>query len=290
MADFSAGHIGQVEANQLTAHLNERFGDPAVRFYPGVSYRNLMTLGNVDNIDVRCTQPHDIPDQPVAKHQPRGAGADRVLAIQAFAARLLQNHEINQVRRDLGENPANAIWLWGQGKPCAFESFQQRFGVRGAVIAAVDLIRGIAVSLGFDLIEVPGATGYLDTNYCGKGEAALRALEDHDLVVVHIEAPDEAGHNGDAAGKVAALEQIDQWIVGPLLNHLHESHEWRMLIAPDHPTPVSKRIHTDAAPPFCMAGTGIAGRMPLPFSETNAASAELQIERGHELMEFFLRA
>ncbi len=289
MADFAAGHIGQVEASALIDHLNAQFGDATLRFHAGVSYRNLMTLAGAGGLDVRCALPHSIPDEPVAKHAPCGPGAERIVAVERRAAELLRDHEINQVRRDLGENPANAIWLWGQGVPCVFEPFAQRFGLRGAVVAAVDLIRGIAVSLGLDVLDVPGATGYLDTNYRGKGEAAVRALDDHDLVVVHIEAPDEAGHSGNASAKVAALEHIDQWIVAPLLNHLHGLPEWRILIAPDHPTPVAKRVHTSDPPPFCMAGTNVSPGHGIPFSEANAAAAGLCVDPGYELIEYFLR-
>lgn len=290
MHDFTAGHISQKEADQLIADLNTRVGGPRCRFYSGVSYRNLLILGDARYLEVRCTPPHDIPDKPVAEHLPAGADAGRVQSIMDKAAAMLADHDVNRVRRDLGENPATNIWLWGHGRPVSLEAFEKRFGVRGAVIAAVDLIRGIALSSGMKLIDVPGATGYLDTDYAAKGRYAVKALEHFDLIVVHIEAPDEAGHQGDVPGKVRAIEQIDQHIVGPLLTALRAGGDWRILIAPDHPTPAEKRVHTSDPPPFCLAGTGITGVLSKPFTEENAKEADLQINPGHELMEFFLKA
>jgi 2,3-bisphosphoglycerate-independent phosphoglycerate mutase len=169
-------------------------------------------------------------------------------------------------------------------------AFRERFGVEGAAIAAVDLIRGIAMGAGWRLIDVDGATGYLDTNYKGKGEAAVAALDDTDLIVVHVEAPDEAGHNGDAAAKVAALEQIDKHVVGPLLEKLASFDDWRVLVAPDHPTPVGSRVHSAAPPPFCMAGTGVSRDRTESFTEADAAESGHLIDPGHELMEFFLKS
>lgn len=205
------------------------------------------------------------------------------------AESILAAHDVNQVRRELGENPANAIWLWGSGKPPKLPWFRERYGVRGAAIAAVDIIRGIAVCVGWTLIDVPGATGFLDTDYHAKGRAAVEALDAYDLVVVHIEAPDEAGHLGDAAAKVTALERIDGAIVGPVLDRLKAHGRWRILVAPDHPTPVGTRVHSATPPPFCMAGTGVDSRLGLPFSEGNAAESDLYVDPGHNLMEYFLR-
>jgi 2,3-bisphosphoglycerate-independent phosphoglycerate mutase len=204
------------------------------------------------------------------------------------ARSVLADHEVNVVRRDLSENPATDIWLWGQGRAASLPSFESRFGVRGAVIAAVDLIRGIARCAAMDVIDVPGATGYLDTDYAAKGRHACAALRAYDLVAVHIEAPDEAGHLGDAAAKAAAIGFVDEHVVGPLLAALREFGPWRILIAPDHPTPVGRRVHTDAPPPFCMAGAGITPVLDEAFSEQAALRSGVRIERGYELMERFL--
>ncbi len=289
MQDFTAGHIAPLEAERLIDDLNAKLRDLGCRFYAGVSYRNLMTLSDARHIEVQCTPPHDFPGEPVARHLPKGRGADRVRMVMERARELLAGHEINLVRADLGENPATDIWLWGQGRPRTLPGFAQRFGVCGACIAAVDLIRGIAQSVGMTLIDVPGATGYLDTDYGAKGRAAVQALEQFDLVVVHVEAPDEAGHLGDAAAKVNAIERVDAEIVGPLMERLRGFPAWRMLIAPDHPTPVETRVHSAAPPPFCLAGTRIPSVVSRSFGETSAREADLFIENGHELMEFFLR-
>jgi 2,3-bisphosphoglycerate-independent phosphoglycerate mutase len=206
------------------------------------------------------------------------------------AGQVLAGHEVNQVRRDLGESPATAIWLWGQGAMPRLPSFRKRFGIQGAAITAVDLIRGLAISVGWKLIEVEGATGYLDTNYAGKGEAACKALDDVDLVAVHIEAPDEAGHNGDAVAKTKALERIDEHIVGPLLEKLEGFDEWRVLCLPDHPTPVRIKTHTADPVPFAMAGTGIVPDEATEFTEKAGAASDLHIDPGHELMEYFLKS
>ncbi|GMV98340.1 MAG: cofactor-independent phosphoglycerate mutase [Phycisphaerae bacterium] len=290
MEDFSAGHISQPEAQRLISDLQAALGDERIQFHVGVSYRHLLTIRRAGDIKVKCTPPHDIPGEPVDRYLPTGKGGDLIRAIMERARSILEAHEVNQVRRDLNENPATSIWLWGQGPAMRLPSFKDRYGVRGAAITAVDLIRGIALSVGWRLIEVPGATGYIDTNFAGKGQYAAAALDDVDLIAVHIEAPDEAGHNGDARTKVRTLEQIDQHVVGPLLEKLRGFPAWRILIAPDHPTPAGKRTHTADPPPFCMAGTGIIPDRAACFTEEEALETGQRIEPGHELMEYFLKA
>ncbi len=290
MTDFTAGHISQTEADRLIGDLNQALAGKGCRFFSGVSYRNLMVVGSASEMDLQSTPPHDIPDRPVAQHRPRGPGSERIRMVMEEARTVLAEHEVNLVRRDLGENPATDIWLWGQGRTKKLESFALRFGVRAAAIAAVDLIRGIARTVGMDVLEAAGATGYLDTNYAAKGAAATAALSSYELVVVHIEAPDEAGHLGNATAKVKAIERIDEGIVGPLLETLRRWDEWRILISPDHPTPVARRVHTATPPPFCMAGYRVHGVVAEPFSEAAAAANGLQINPGHELMEYFLRS
>ncbi|MFQ5463705.1 MAG: cofactor-independent phosphoglycerate mutase [Phycisphaerae bacterium] len=290
MEDFTAGHISQPEADRLVDDLNESLGDLGCRFHTGVSYRNLM-IGAVDaDASLKCTPPHDIPGLNVADYLPVGRGSDRVREIMRRGEALLCDHEINLVRSDMGENPATHIWLWGQGRPRPLKSLWDRFQVKGATIAAVDLIRGIAVSAGMDLIDVPGATGFLDTDYEAKGHAAVDALDRYELVVVHIEAPDEAGHLGNVDAKIRAIEDIDRCVVGPILQKLKQFDGWRILIAPDHPTPVSTRTHSMKPPPFCMAGTGIQGLLRHAFNELETEKSDLRIDPGHELLEFFLRA
>ncbi len=290
LEDFTAGHISQREADLLIADLNAKLGGRSLRFHSGVSYRNLLVAHDATEGKLHCTPPHDIPNRKVAEYLPRGTGAEWVISVMDKARAILAGHDVNLVRRDLGENPATDIWLWGQGRARPIEPFEKRYRAAGAVVAAVDLIRGIAKTVGMDVLDVEGATGFLDTNYAGKGAAAVAALDTYDLVIVHIEAPDEAGHLGDADAKVQAIERIDEFVVGPLLEKLRTFDEWRILVAPDHPTPVGKRVHTDAPPPFCMAGHRVHAVLKRPFCESAAASSDLTIDLGHELMEYFLRA
>ena len=289
MEDHSAGHITTEEASSLIAELNRVLGGAHVHFHTGVSYRHLMTFKG--ECDVRTTPPHDILAQPVAQHLPTGQGVDLFRTLTQRSSEILPGHEVNAVRRDLGENPATSIWLWGQGKMPQLESFAARFGVRGAAITAVDLVRGLAKLIDWEVIEVAGATGYLDTNYAGKGAAAIEALDSLDLVFVHVEAPDEAGHSADAKGKTEALTHIDEHVVGPVLKRLQEEGDgaWRILVLPDHPTPCRVRTHTYDPVPFAIAGAGIENLVARPFSEETAEQSDLHIDRGCELMEYLLK-
>ncbi|MDY6914400.1 MAG: cofactor-independent phosphoglycerate mutase, partial [Planctomycetota bacterium] len=256
MEDHSAGHISSEEAATLIAELNRLLGGSHITFYAGVGYRHLMTYDAA--VDVRTTPPHDILDKPIAEHLPTGQGAEMLRTLIDRSRQILTEHEINTVRRDLGENPASSIWLWGQGKMPTLPSFVDRFGLKGSAITAVDLVRGLAKLIGWDRIDVPGATGYVDTDYAGKGAAAGEALDKYDLVCVHVEAPDEAGHNRDVAGKLRAIEQIDRYVVGPVLERLRaEGDDWRILVLPDHPTPCMRRTHTPEPVPFAIAGKRI---------------------------------
>jgi 2,3-bisphosphoglycerate-independent phosphoglycerate mutase len=289
MADHSAGHISTEEGAQLIEELNEQVANDKVRFYTGVSYRHLLVLKGFD-MDVNTYPPLDYIGQPVEKILPRGKGADFLTDLMMRSQQFFQNHDINKVRTDLGENQVSSIWLWGQGKKAGMESFQKRFGIKGAAITAVDLVRGLAKLIGFDLIEVPGATGFIDTNYQGKGEAAVQALEKYDLVFVHIEAPDEAGHNGNAEQKKKAIEQIDKYIVGPVYEAIQQFKSWRIMVLPDHPTPVKTGAHCGDPVPFAIAGTNVESVFNAPFTESDAAKSGLKIDNGCELMEYFLKS
>ncbi len=289
MADHSAGHISTEEAGGLIAELQSHLTDERLSLYTGVSYRHLLVVRGME-FDVRTYPPHDHIGKPVEKILPRGKGADLLIQLMNQSQQLFAGHEINRVRQDLGENQVSSIWLWGQGKQARLESFRKRFGLRGAAITAVDLVRGLAKLVGFDLIDVPGATGFTDTNYEGKGAAAIQALEKYDLVFVHIEAPDEASHEKNAELKKTAIEQVDQHIVGPVRQALERYGNWRLLVLPDHPTLVGNGAHDGAPVPFAMAGTGVEGVLHREFGETNAAQAGLRIEKGYELMEYFLKS
>ncbi|NIP28370.1 MAG: cofactor-independent phosphoglycerate mutase [Phycisphaerae bacterium] len=289
MADHSAGHISTEEARALIKELNEQLSEEKFQLYPGVSYRHLLVFKGLD-FDIQTYPPHDFVGQKIEKILPRGKGAEMLIDLMARSQQLFSNHDINKVRKDLGENQVSSIWLWGEGKKTLMESFQKRFGLKGATITAVDLARGLSKLIGFDVIDVPGATGFVDTNYEGKGLAAIEGLEKYDLIFVHIEAPDEASHNGNAEMKKKAIEQIDKYIVGPVLEALQEYKSWRILVMPDHPTPVSSKAHSSEPVPFAMAGDNISGILHKTFSESNAAESGFRIDNGFEIMEYFLKS
>ncbi len=288
MADHSAGHISTEEAAKLIKELSEQLGNEQLRFYAGVSYRHLLVFKGLD-FDVQTYPPHDHINAAIEKILPRGKGAKMLTDLMARSQQLFINHDINKVRKDLGENQVSSIWLWGQGKKAQMESFQKRFGIKGATITAVDLVKGLSKLIGFDRINVPGATGFIDTNYQGKASAAIEALDKYDLVFVHIEAPDEAGHRGNAEMKKKAVEQIDKYIVGPVYEAMQKYESWRILVVPDHPTPVQSSAHSPEPVPFAMAGTNVSGVLHTVFSEANAAKSGFKIENGFELMEYFLK-
>ncbi|MBN1554873.1 MAG: cofactor-independent phosphoglycerate mutase [Phycisphaerae bacterium] len=287
MEDHSAGHISTEEGRSIIEKLQADLGEDGVHFYPGVSYRHLTTIQ--DDLDVQTTPPHDILGQTAKDHLPSGRGAERIRELMDAGAKLLENEEINTVRRELGENPATNIWLWGEGKMPQLPGFEKRFGKKGAAITAVDLVRGLSKLIGWDVIDVPGATGLVDTNYEGKAAAAIEALDTHDLVLVHLEGTDEAGHNADGNAKVRGLERIDAKVVAPLLKRLQaEGDEWRILVLPDHPTPCRLRTHTADPVPFVMAGKRVEHVLKGPFTEAVAREGDLHIDIGANLMEFFL--
>jgi 2,3-bisphosphoglycerate-independent phosphoglycerate mutase len=289
MADHSAGHISSAEAGKLIKELDDQLGNEQIRFHTGVSYRHLLVFKDLD-FDIQTYPPHDHIGTAIEKILPRGKGAELLIDLMARSQQLFTNHDINKVRKDLGENQVSSIWLWGQGKRAQMESFQKRFGLKGVTIAAVDLVKGLSKLIGFDLINVPGATGFIDTNYQGKASAAIKALDEYDIVFVHIEAPDEASHSGNAEMKKKAIEQIDKYIVGPVLEALQGYESWRILVMPDHPTPVRSCAHSSEPVPFAMAGDNISGILHTTFSEANAAKSGFRIDNGFELMEYFLKS
>jgi 2,3-bisphosphoglycerate-independent phosphoglycerate mutase len=292
LRDYTGGHTTDAEAERLIADLNRWFAGERCKFHVGVQYRNLMIAGGAAEFDLQpsCTPPHTIPNPPGAGHRARGRGSARVLDLMDRARPLLRDHEVNRLRREQDRPPVTDIWLWGEGPPARLDPFVERFGLRGAMITAVDIIRGQALLMGMDLIAVPGATGLPDTDYAAKGRYAVAALDQYDLVAVHIEAPDEAAHSGDWRTKIEALERIDELVVGPVLEALRRHAHWRILVAPDHPTPCTTMAHSSEPPPFCMAGRGIAAVERRPFSEREALAGGWLLERGYELMGLFCRA
>ncbi|HAV42918.1 TPA: cofactor-independent phosphoglycerate mutase [bacterium] len=288
LRDYSAGHIKTEVAKELIEFLNDHLGDSHKRFYPGVSYRHLLVLKG-DFGDVKCTPPHDIIGQEIKRYLPSGRGASYLTSIMYTSYDLLKDHPINLKRRELQEEEANMAWLWGQGKAPTLSSLKDRFGLEGMVIADVDLIKGIGVSIGLKVIEVKGATGYLDTDYTAMAQAALDALEEVDFVFFHVEAPDEAGHLGDIEAKKRAIEEFDEKVVGKVLKEVSRFGSHRILVLSDHPTPISLRTHTKDPVPFVLYDSCSPKDRNIAFNEMEAKRSPLFIEEGYRLIEYFLK-
>lgn len=254
--DYSAGHISSEEAEILIETLDTELGNEELRFYPGISYRHLLIARNNLGVETECTPPHDITGKKIEEYLPGGKDGDFFSDMIKKSMIILELHPVNLKRIEEGKNPANSIWVWGQGYAPKFTPFQELYGKAGAVISAVDLLKGIGIYAGLDVIEVPGATGYLDTNYEGKANAAIEALKTRDLVFVHVEAPDEAGHEGNIDKKLRAVEDFDSRIVAPILKHAKASDEpFTILVLPDHPTPISLKTHVPDPIPFAVYRT-----------------------------------
>jgi 2,3-bisphosphoglycerate-independent phosphoglycerate mutase len=288
MADFSAGHISNDEAAVLVNALQSSMDSDEFRFYPGTSYRHLMVTIDSNLLKMICTPPHDIIGQSIETYLPRGRKAQRLLDLMDRAGKILKDHEINVRRKEAGKNPANSVWLWGQGVRPDMPLFKDVYGINGAIISAVPLLRSLAQYLGLELIGVEGITGYYDTNYKGKGLGALRALQKHDLVCVHVEAPDEAGHSGDTKSKKEAIERIDEEVLGTILDDLDNNAEWRVLVLADHPTPIAKRTHTAEPAPFVLCGSGIDSCGAEVMGESSASASGIFIDKGYRMMEILL--
>jgi 2,3-bisphosphoglycerate-independent phosphoglycerate mutase len=305
MRDFTAGHISSAEGEALISAVQNVLGGSLppdqsaqaggrLEFHAGISYRNILVYrasGEAPFTKETKTQPpHDIPDRPIAGHLPKGAGAGLLGFLMNQSRDLLRAHPVNVNRLAQGKRPATQIWLWGQGRAAHVRPFAEVYDRRGAIISAVDLVRGVGVLLGWKRIDVPGATGYLDTDYAAKGRHAVAALANHDLVCVHVEAPDEASHEGKTEAKVRALEAIDRHIVGPLVEALPAHGPWRILVSPDHRTTVRTRAHAHGPVPFAIAGTGITSRGQPAYDEAVAADSNVAFEKGQDLMRRFLEA
>jgi len=293
MEDFSAGHITDQEARKVILDLNEEMSSKEIRFYPGVSYRHLMVLKNgaakFSNLEkLKFTPPHDIIGKEVSVFLPKMS--ELVLALMNESQRLLKNHPVNLAREAKGLPPANSIWLWGQGRSPRMITLEERFGMDGYVISAVHLIKGIGIFAGLEVLEVPGITGYFDTNYDGKALYALRGLREKDFVYVHVEAPDEAGHMGDLQLKIEAIEAFDEKVVGPILKGMKGFKRYKVLVLPDHPTPLSVRTHTADPVPYAIYSNegGAKTVHAKTFDEVSAGQSGIHVEKGFELIERFL--
>ena len=286
MEDYSAGHISDAEGRELIKLLQRKLGNDEVQFYAGLGYRHLMVWrGGTDRMVT--AQPQEILGKNVAEHLPTGPGASYLINIMNKAGTVLSLRQDNK-RLAGHKNLANSIWLWGQGKSPRMVPLRDKMGLKGAVVCAVNLVRGIGVYAGLTVVRVPGATGDIDTDYEGKAEAALKALETHDLVYVHVEAPDEASHAGNIHDKVRSIELFDGLVVGRILKEIRKFEELRILCATDHATPVRTRTHTADAVPFTFYGgesdvkSEVAG-----YDEDSAQSTGLFVTEGHKLIDIF---
>ncbi len=296
MRDFTSGHITSSEGAAIIETLNETLSaEFPVKFYSGVSYRHLAVITGSDAasvehlVSLECTPPHDITDTRWEPRQPQGAAADLIRAMMARSRDVLDAHPVNQRRIAEGNLPATSIWPWGQGKSPSMPTYMDKFGLTGAVISAVDLVRGIGTCAGLEVIEVPGATGWIDTNYDGKITAALKALERCDFVYVHIEAPDETAHQGRTDLKVSAISDFDRYIVAPALAYAKEAPGVRLLVAPDHFTLIETKTHAAGEAPFVVCGAGIDSNGFTAYSEKEAAKSPILVAHGHELTERMIR-
>ncbi len=287
MVDFTAGHITSEEAKEIIESIQAELGGGDVDFHPGVSYRHCM-VWHGGPAATRTTPPHDITDRAVAGYLPAGEGSRELVRLADAARELLAEHPVNARRRAGGEKPATDIWLWGQGRRPAVPTLAERFGLRGALITAVDVVGGLGRLAGLTRIEVPGITGFIDTNYVGKGSYALDALNDHDFVFIHVESTDETGHMGDAALKVQAIEDLDAKVIGTVLDGIGRYGDYRIMVLPDHATPVSTKTHAADPVPFAIFDSRSTAGSGRCYNETEAAQTGDVVEDGHTLLEQFL--
>jgi len=289
LVDFAAGHVPTEDARQLIELIDSKLGSGTRKFFPGVSYRHLLVWAD-GPMDLETTPPHDVVGSPLPDVFPVGERDDAIRQMIYDSMELLDEHEINARRRGEGLNPANMIWPWGHGRRPNLPSLFSTYGLQGATISAVDLIKGIGKAAGMRHIEVPGATGYLDTDYAAKAQYAAAALHEYDFVYLHIEAPDEAGHLGDVEEKIRAIEQIDARVVSRIVAELDTLDAHRLLLLPDHATPISVRTHVADPVPFVVvpALPGHQDRRAGGFFEEAARSTGLHVGFGHELMELFV--
>ena len=289
MLDYSAGEITTEEARELIQAVEEELHTDLLHFYAGVSYRHLLVWeGGSKNVNL--TPPHDISDRKITDYLPKGEGAEKLLELMEKSEEILKNHPVNQKRIAKGKNPATSVWIWGEGSRPQLENFELLYHKKGAVISAVDLIKGIAICAGMRSIDVPGANGNYDTNYDGKANAAISALRDgYDFVYVHLEGPDECGHQGNADHKKLAVERIDEKIIAPIRAAMKEDGErYKMLVLPDHPTPVALKTHVSDPIPYLIYDSEKPKQTKLAYTEKNAEKTGVFVPLGHELMKHFL--
>lgn len=286
LIDYCSDEISTEEAKELIAYLNEHMNLKDMNFHPGISYRHLLVWDH-GPADISFTPPHDITGKSIKEYLP---SEPKALEVMKKSYELLKGHPVNLARIKSGLHPANSAWFWGAGRKTVLPNFKSKYGKKGAVIAAVDLIQGIGVCAGMDVIKVQGATGNFNTNYRGKAQACIHALKNgYDFVFVHIEAPDECGHRNELMNKVKSIELIDEKIIGPVISELEQYDQYKIMALADHPTPLSLKTHTRDAVPFVIYKKGDHGNNPLPFTEENASKTGISHVKGTLLMDAFIR-
>jgi 2,3-bisphosphoglycerate-independent phosphoglycerate mutase len=295
MEDFTAEHISSEEAREIIQDIDEEMGTEAIRFYPGVSYRHLMVWkggGNRKGLEnPSLVPPHDIVGKGIFDYLPKVGGEDGIMKLLTRSQVLLKEHPVNLARKEKGLKPANSIWLWGQGRKPQIPTLAEKYEVNGSMISAVDLLKGIGLYAGLEVIAVPGATGYFDTNYRGKAEYGLKELKEKDLVVIHVEAPDEAGHSGDISRKIETIEAFDKEVVGTVLEGIRDLGDYRVMVLPDHLTPIAVRTHVPDPVPFAIYDSRRSTNSPtgMKFDEESAKGSGVYIEYGYQIMDIFMR-
>lgn len=290
MVDYSAGEISTPEARELINYMQEVFGNEIMHLYPGVSYRHCLIMDKPEAPDMKFTPPHDISGKPIKDHLPKGADADILLDMMKKSYDLLMAHPVNQARIAAGKNPANSLWFWGEGRKPGLADFKEVNGLKGCVVSAVDLVKGLGLCAGMEVPEVANVTGTIDTNFEGKRDAAIDFLQKGgDFVYIHMEAPDECGHHGDIEGKVKSIELIDEKVVGPLVEALGKMGDYRILVMPDHPTPIAVKTHThDPIPYLIYDSTKVSEEREIRYTENDAKTTGIYIDPGFTLMKKFL--
>jgi len=283
MGSYSSGYIGTDEAKQLVEALNESLGNDRIHFYPGVSYRHICKLKGVKTLLATCTPPHDIPNKPIAEFLPHGPGSERLRELMARSEVVLRDHPVNVARRSHGDIPATMIWLfWGSGPVPDMPAFRQIYGLDVAVTSAVDILRGLARMTGMEVLDIPGVKDGLGNDFAAQAVGALAALREHDLVVIHVEATDEAAHTGSIDAKVAAIQKVDKEVISRL--HSWQDGELRLLVMPDHPTPIKTQTHSEEPVPFLLWGAGLSANGAKRFTEVEAKNTGFFIDKGYNIM------
>ncbi len=290
MEDYSSGHISTDEATVLIKEVGNQLGTETISFYPGVSYRHLMVWAD-GFADIECVPPHDMLGKEIIDYLPMGKGEEVLRKIMMDSVDILDSHPVNRNRVRGGKNPGNSVWFWGQGRRPQMPTFREKYGISGALVSAVDLTKGLGIYAGFEILKVPGMTGYLDTNYQGKADATIEALKSVDFVYLHVEAPDEAGHSGICKDKIQAIEDFDKFIVGGVLAGMKDFPEYRIMVLPDHATPVAIRTHSEEPVPFMLYDSRAQKSNAVTgYDETITERDDILVfEEGYKLMDFFIR-